>query len=755
MFDLHNLGWHSFQQLCLSVAREVLGQTVESFLDVNDGGRDGAFAGHWRPTNSVSLSGQFVIQCKFTNRRDYSLKPSDVEDEIDKVDRLVKGGLCDVYLLLTNAGISGRSAEAIRDRLLAAGTKEVVLLGSSWIEQQIRDNKRLRMLVPRVYGLGDLTQILDERSYSQARAILESMREDLAKVVVTDSYRRSAHALDEHGYVLLIGEPAAGKTTIASMLAMTAADQWRASVMKLDSPAAVVARWNPDEPSQFFWVDDAFGVTQYENGLVSGWNHVIPDVKTMLRRGAKIVMTSRDYIYNRARQDLKEGAFPLFNEAMVVIDVHGLTEDERRQILYNHLKLGTQSQDFRSSIKPYLEEVAAHERFIPEIARRLADPFFTKALRLNAIELEHFVEKREQFLVGVLRELDRHSRAALALIYMRNDRLASPISLAKSEEDALQRLNSDLGSCIEALQALKGSLVIQSRVDDEYEWKFKHPTIADAFALILRDSPELLEIYVRGSSVNKLLTQVTCGDVGIENAVVLPRSLFTLVVDRLDEYAKSSRYKTAWMASWDATRSIHHFLSRRCCKEMLQQYISKNPKILEQVSSPGLYLDSVSETSLAVRFHELGLLPDECRERFVEKVGKYAVEGEDVGALTNKRIQTIFTEAELQTLVDEVRRKLLPRLNEVRHFVEDDFRPGNESAEEHMSRYVELLDELESRYGDDPVVKEQVEAERTAAGSWISNNSDSDETREDRVLGQISDDSVVPAGRSIFDDVDQ
>ena len=40
-YDLHNLGWSSFQQLCLTIAREVLDQTVESFLDSGDGGRDG------------------------------------------------------------------------------------------------------------------------------------------------------------------------------------------------------------------------------------------------------------------------------------------------------------------------------------------------------------------------------------------------------------------------------------------------------------------------------------------------------------------------------------------------------------------------------------------------------------------------------------------------------------------------------------------------------------------------------------------
>ena len=61
-------------------------------------------------------------------------------------------------------------------------------------------------------------------------------------------------------------------------------------------------------------------------------------VKAMLRQGVRIVMTSRDYIYNRARQDLKESAFPLLGESQVVIDVHDLSAVERQQIPYNHLR---------------------------------------------------------------------------------------------------------------------------------------------------------------------------------------------------------------------------------------------------------------------------------------------------------------------------------------------------------------------------------------------------------------------------------
>ena len=179
MFRLHCLGWHSFQQLCLSVTRESLGQTVKSFLDTNDGGRDGAFTGTWQLHGSETLTGEFVIQCKFTNRPGSGLRLSDLTQEISKAQRLVEQARCDVYVLMTNAGVSGKTEEKIRKRLENVGVKHTLVLGSTWIEQQITESKRLRMMVPRIYGLGDLSQILDERAYVQASAVLESMREDL------------------------------------------------------------------------------------------------------------------------------------------------------------------------------------------------------------------------------------------------------------------------------------------------------------------------------------------------------------------------------------------------------------------------------------------------------------------------------------------------------------------------------------------------------------------------------------------------
>lgn len=753
MYELHRLGWNSFQQLCQSICREVLGQTVESFLDSNDMGQDGAFAGLWTPAPGELYTGRFVIQCKFTANHRHNLKLSDIKDEIEKVRKLVASGQCDVYVLMTNAGISGAQTAKVKTRLVEAGVKHVLVFGSTWINQQIREKKSLRMHVPRMYGLGDLSQILDERAYAQARAVLESMREDLSKVVITTAYGKAVEALNKHGFVMLIGEPAAGKTTIASMLAMAAADKWGSSVLKLSDPAKVEERWNPEEPSQFFWIDDAFGIMQYESSLAQSWNHILPQVRTMLRQGARIVMTSRDYIYRRARRDLKDGAFPLFNESQVVIDVHDLSSQERQQILYNHLKLGGQPLSFRAEIKPHLISVAAHPRFIPEIARRLADPAFTKRLHLTEYHLERFVQKREQLLQEVLDGLDKDSMAALALIYMKKDHLESPISLQETEEDALQRLGSSLGKCITALESFNGSLVVHQQVDGESVWRFKHPTIGDAFASALAQSPDLLGIFLLGSATENLIEQVTCGDVDIERAVKVPRPLYPQMIERLAEFTASEKYKSQHLAAWGAKRSLHSFLTRRCSKEFLALYLETNSELVNKVCRPGLRLNWSSEVDLAIRLHTFGLLPEENRKIFVQAVSSYAISGEDVYALDSEDIRSVFTDAEFETLVATIREELLPRLSEVREGEQNNY-SGDEPADEFMAHVLESFGTLKSKFSDDAEAVQLIEDEIHRATDWIAENDHELPEPAPRSLGTAGVNDKPHGTRSIFDDVD-
>lgn len=752
-YDLHLLGWHSFQQLCHTVTREILGQTIQSFLDTGDGGRDGAFAGNWVRAGYENLTGKFVIQCKFFSKRDSIIKVSDVSDELKKVARLVKEERCDSYIIMTNGILTGPNAEKIESKILELGVKQVVVFGATWICQQIHENKKLRTSVPRLYGLGDLSEILDGRAYSQAKALLHSMREDLAKVVITDAYRKASDALNDHGFVILIGEPAAGKTTIASMLAMAALDQWGAYTIKADTVSKLVDHWNSDNPSQLFWIDDAFGITQYDSTQATAWNRILPHVKGMLDQGVKIVMTSRDYIYASARQDLKEGAFPLLKESNIVIDVKDLTEGEKEQILYNHLRLGKQSKDFLGEIKQFLSLVAAHVRFIPETARRLGDPVFTRDLYLANHTISKFVAEQRQFLKDVLLSLDKHSKAALALIYMRNDSLDSPIELLPEEEKALSRLGSDVGDSLQALQAMNGSLVNYINSESEATWRYKHPTIGDAYAEILAEKPELLSIYITGAEPEKLVGQITCGDVGLEKATIIPTKLFEEIISKLDSFKNSGVYKAGYLSDWSVKRQLLSFLTRRSSKNFLQLFLERKPDFLENnVLALSGYLRWSEELDFVLRLNELDLLDESARIKVIDSLFNFAKEG-DLYTLEDEDVQKLFRGDELNEFKLRVKTEIVPKLSEIRYDFESNYdRSGINDADEHMDYFLGALRTIKGSF-EDELINEILDQEEANAKEWISENKETRYEKPDRKLDSASSQESFTVSRNIFDDI--
>ena len=204
-YELHSLGWKGFQNLCSTLVSDIWGQTIQTFFDSRDGGRDGAFNGEWEKNNLESYSGTFTAQCKFTAKSDAVVKMGGLKEELSKAERLAKKGLADNYFLFTNAKLTGENDEIIRSKFESIPEiNKCSIYGKERICEIIHESRRLRMLVPRIYGLGDLSQILDERAYGQAREILSSLGNDLNKFIITDAFRKSANALVKHGFVLLL-----------------------------------------------------------------------------------------------------------------------------------------------------------------------------------------------------------------------------------------------------------------------------------------------------------------------------------------------------------------------------------------------------------------------------------------------------------------------------------------------------------------------------------------------------------------------
>lgn len=746
-YELHSLGWKEFQKLCVSVVGEVWGQVVQSFSDSHDGGRDGAFHGKWKAKSGESFQGTFTVQCKFTSTADKTLRLPDLSDELVKAKRLSTRGLAENYFLLTNAGLTGSAEQEIKNAFEAIpGINHFAAFGKDRISQIIRESSRLRMLVPRVYGLGDLSQILDERAYSQALEILSSLGDSLSKFVITDPFLKSAKALVNHGFVLLLGEPASGKSTIAAALAVGALDKWGCSTIKIRNADDFVKHSNPHEPKQFFWVDDAFGPTQLDLQSAVDWNRVFPHVQAAIRRGAKVLFTSRNYVYRSARDLLKESAFPLINESQVVIHVEDLTKDEREQILYNHIRLGTQHRKIKTQLKPLLPNAANHSGFSPEIARRLGDPIFTKNLNISKSGLDDFISRHVELLLEVIRTIDASSRSALVVVFMRGGNLPSPMNLTNNEERAVTLMGGTVGGVLKALSALDGSLISQIHQEGRYFWRFKHPTIRDAFALLVSGDRELMDIYLTGTPLQKLFGEVSCGDVGIEGVkVIVPPERYEGLMERIEGFHRLRR---------ENEDTTNLFLAHRCDRDFLYRFIDRNPDFIKNLRI-GSYLYSVSYVDVFVRLHDFNLLPEPNRLGVVAAIRGLAVDTPNAGFL-NKEIRRLFTDKELQEILDHVKSDLLPNLNN--HI--DNWRANYNGTDDPDNYFYELqsaLEEFKTEFKTRSMPIQEIDSALEDLGNVI------EELRSEMPEDPESDDFYgrSPTGnghnesRSIFDDVDE
>jgi hypothetical protein len=85
--------------------------------------------------------------------------------------------------------------------------------------------------------------------------MLAASLSDLDRFVATDPYRAAVRALSDEGVVVLLGEPAAGKSTIARVVSVASYDAFGAAPYILHRLTDLSLHWNPREP-RLFWVDD-------------------------------------------------------------------------------------------------------------------------------------------------------------------------------------------------------------------------------------------------------------------------------------------------------------------------------------------------------------------------------------------------------------------------------------------------------------------------------------------------------------------
>lgn len=690
-YEIHRLGWKAFQDLCIALVEERLQRPVQTFLPTNDAGRDGAFLGSWDAIDAK----ESTIQCKFTSESKSNLSLSMLADELPKAQRLAAMGLAQDYIILTNHTVTGASEAIIKTAFQSVGVGRCRVFHRDWILGRIKESSRLRMMVPRLYGLIDISAVLDGRAYQQAQLILSEMGDNLQKLVVTEAHRKSVRAISQYNFVLLLGAPAAGKSTIGASLAVGAGDIWKLGTIKSTSPEHLQAHLDP-AGGQFIWIDDAWGSTQYQRGRAEGWNQIFPLMQGAMKRGTRFLITSRDYIWQEARKDLKIQALPVLGKSQVVINVHQLTTEEKARILYNHLKMGDQTEEYRLLVRPVLPSLAKRVDFLPESARRLGTRIFTEQLYVNYVGLHEFFEKPMEFLKQTIENLSDDCRGSIALVFLNGGKVRSPVSSEAISKPATA-FGVPAAKIREQLEALNGSLLNLAEDEEGPYWTYRHPTVSDAFSAYVASSPELVEIYLRGARPDSIVSEVVCAGIQIRGAqVVVPDSLHELLADRI------ASLKNVALA---------RFISFRSNKSFAKRLVALRPDILKRIEFFSAPFKDDLDVDLLVALHRFEMLDEDRRLEFVDEVRIAAVEEADDSFLDHEGIASVLTPAERDEVLDAVKIELLENIGSLVDRLKDDWDDENDPDghfETLLSAVINLSHALEVR-GDVSQLKQIVE----------------------------------------------
>jgi hypothetical protein len=349
-----------------------------------------------------------------------------------------------------------------------------------------------------------------------------------------------------------------------------------------------------------------------------------------------------------------------------------------------------------------------------------------------------------ELLKEIIRTLDVASRSAIALVFMRGGTLPSPVTLESEEDRAIALFGGSAAELRGALVALEGSFLIQVQQGGQFFWRFKHPTIRDAFAALVAENRELMDIYLTGTPVRQLFAEVSCGDVSLEGVkVIVPSDRYHAVLSRIQTFIVTDR---------ESRNAVNRFLSSRCDLEFLKKFIVDNPKFISQLHV-GSYLYAVSDVDVIVRLQEVDLLPESERLRHVDGIRRLAVDTPDSGFL-REDVRGLFTPKEYEDTLEYVRSTLLPNLGEC---IENWSDNCDDEPDEYFSELKNALRDYKEVFSEEETSIFYIDAGLANINETVASLSESRSRRR-----PASDDfsgrrgaAVTGESRSIFDDVDE
>jgi hypothetical protein len=274
-------------------------------------------------------------------------------------------------------------------------------------------------------------------------------------------------------------------------------------------------------------------------------------------------------------------------------------------------------------------------------------------------------------------------------------------------------------------------------------WNFKHPTIRDAFATLVSRDPELLDVYLSGTPMERIMEEVTCGEIGFDGVkVVVPTSRFAAFAERLDG------------TRGEELLQFYDFLGTRCSRDFLRVYLENKQDLLEEITSNALAFGT--RIKLVVTLRSFDLLPEEFRRNLVSHVLETVVEDPTENFLALEASEMLFTPTERAAILKAVRTEVVGKISEIVSGYEDGFDPSQGTSPEEYFGDLELsIQNWLETFSGDTEAQELLERGMESIQAAIETLNENLRPEPDYDDDDFASGEDTSNERSIFDDVDE
>ena len=363
-YNLKNLQWLEFEELCCDVLGEFLKVPVKRGKVGRDGGKDGQV---------FSDDGEIVLQVKhYAESGSRSLIGRLKRNEVPKAEWISAKR----YIIMTSCELSPNDRDEVFEAYhglikskndIFSGADICALLSQDRYQWVVRKHYNLWLS-----GIEQLEIFCGDGINSKFAAVLDEIRDALQKTVKTQDYEHAYARLLNDKVIIITGQAGTGKTILAKQLiaefVFNQNYKFFCTEYEIKGFEAQIERHQSEKI--LFFIDDFLGANIMDALRENRDSQIVTFIKRIRRsQNLKLVLTSRSYIIREAIERAVKFADAKISSFEYRLDEKNLERIDKAKILYSHFHYGDVTQEYKKSIiegENYFK-IVDHNNFNPRI----------------------------------------------------------------------------------------------------------------------------------------------------------------------------------------------------------------------------------------------------------------------------------------------------------------------------------------------------------------------------------------------------